>query len=128
MGKRKRMEWWKHKYIVAKIFVKYVYLQLLQKLYKTVLHVHKNKYEIQYVLHDTIYKVRTQVQRGPSKIILIKDQHGNDITNDMRCYLGPNEDFHGQLTTPTNLGYEKIYIQLRNGQELEFDAHAIIVF
>lgn len=117
-----RMEWWKQKWIVMKILMKYCYLKFLQHMYMTVIHLHKNTYEIQYILHDKIYKIRMKVKRGPSKIIQILDHLDNDITDDVRSYLGPNEDFHGQSVCPQDMGYERVYLCLRNGEQVGFDA------
>lgn len=121
------MEWWKQKYIVFKILVKYVYLKFLQNIYLTVSHLHKNTYEIQYVLHDKIYKIRTNVKRGPSKFVYIMDHSDNDITDKVRSYMGPNEDFHGKPMCPQEIGYEKICIVLRNDQQIIFNANDPIV-
>lgn len=120
------MEWWKQKIVVAKIIMKYLYLKMLQSLYLTVIHTHRNRYEIQYVLHDKIYRMRTQVRRGPTKILQILDAEDNDITDDIRSYLGPNEDFHGQQLRPCDFGYEKVCFFLRNGMERVFEAEEII--
>lgn len=125
--KQTTMEWWKKQLLVARLFLKYVYFQCLQKLYKTVRHVKKNHYEIQYVLHDNLYKIKTQVKRGPSSILRVMDHQQNDITEEMRSYWGPNEDFHGQSIRPFDLGYEKIRIELRHGKEKEFECQEPIV-
>lgn len=116
-------EWWKQKYVLAKVFLKYVYLIVWQRMNQTVLHVHKNVYEIQYALHDHVYKVRTRVRRGPSNIIQILNHQGEDVTDEVRTYLGPNEDFHGQCMTPNDLGFEELSIQLRKGETMEYKLH-----
>jgi len=121
------MEWWKQKYLVLKIMFKYAYLKLIQNIYITVSHLHKNTYEIQYVLHDKIYKIRTNVRRGPSKIIYILDDLDRDITDEVRSYMGPNEDFHGNKMCPRDIGYELIYVVLRNDQQIMFKKDEPIV-
>lgn len=121
------MEWWRQKWIVLKILFKYCYLKCLQNLYTTVVHIHKNTYEIQYVLHDKLYKIRTKVKRGPSKIVQILDHLDNDITEEVRSYLGPNEDFHGQRICPEDIGYERVCVCLRNGVEMGFNVNQPIV-
>lgn len=112
------MEWWKQKYIVVKIMMKFFYLKCLQNIYLTVSHLHKNNYEIQYVLHDKLYRIRTKVKRGPSKIVYILDHMDKDITEEIRSYMGPNEDFHGMSICPRDIGYEQIVIFLRNGETI----------
>jgi hypothetical protein len=122
-----KMEWWKQKWVVLKVLTKYFYLKLLQTIYITVVHLNKNTYEIQYALHDKIYKIRTHARRGPSKIVRILDHVDNDITEDVRTYMGPNEDFHGQSVCPQDIGYERVCICLRNGDQIGFASHEPIV-
>ena len=121
------MEWWKQRWLVFKIVAKYCYLQFLQHIYITVIHLHKNTYEIQYVLHDKIYKVRTKVRRGPPRIVQILDHLDNDITDEVQSYLGPNEDFHGQCICPQDMGYERVYFCFRNGNKIGFDTQEPII-
>lgn len=116
------MEWWKHKLVVVKVLFKYMWIMMLQKIYVPIIHTGRNKYEIQYVLHDHLYKVRTMVKRGPPRIIQVKDHDGNDITDEFRSYVGPNEDFHGQHTTPNDIGYNQIVIVFRDGMEATYEA------
>jgi hypothetical protein len=111
------MEWWKRNYVAARIVFKYLYLTLLQKLYWSVVHIRKNTYEIQYALHDRVYRVRTRTRRGPSQIVCVRDQCGEDITEELRSYLGPNEDFHGQTFRPCDMGCEEVRLLLRDGTE-----------
>lgn len=122
------MEWWKQKYMVARVLLKYIYLSVLQKLYQSVVHLHKNHYEIQYALHDRVYKIRTRTRRLPTQIIEVRDHEDKDITGEMRSYLGPNEDFHGQKMRPLDIGYEKICMLMRNGEEKVFTTNDYIVF
>lgn len=94
----------------------------------TVVHIHKNTYEIQYALHDKTYRIRTNVRRGPSPIVRVLDHQDKEITDDIRSYLGPNEDFHGQSICPQDLGYERIVFCFRNGVRVSFSLQEPIVF
>ena len=114
------MEWWKRQYVLCKLMFKYGYLLLLQKLYQTVRPVSRHTYEISYVLHDKTYCFRTKVQRGPSRVIQVTDETGEDITEEIRSYLGPNEDFHGQSLRTCDLGCELISMEMRNGETVVF--------
>lgn len=121
-------EWWGPKWVVVKILMKYCYLKCLQTIYRTVVHLHKNHYEIQYALHDRVYRIRTQVRRGPSPIVRVLDHKDMDITDEVRSYLGPNEDFHGQSLCPQDMGYERVVFCFRNGGQTGFDLQEPIVF
>lgn len=120
-------DWLKQKIVVLKVLMKYAYLKILQKMYITVSHIGKNTYEIQYVLHDNIYRIHTKVRRGPSRVFMILDQDANDVTDDVRSFMGPNEDFHGRQVCPKDMGYEKIHVSLRSGDEVCFIADQPIV-
>lgn len=114
------MEWWKRQYVLCKMIVKYGYLLLLQKLYQTVRPISRHTYEISYVLHDKTYRFRTKVQRGPSRVVQVTDETGDDITEEIRSYMGPNEDFHGQSIRTCDIGCELISMEMRNGDTIVF--------
>lgn len=122
------MMWWKPKWVVVKIMMKYCYLKFLQTIYRTVVHLRKNHYEIQYILHDRVYRIHTQVRRGPSSIVRVLDHQDKDITEEIRSYMGPNEDFHGQSICPQDMGYEYVVFCFRNGKQTGFALQEPIVF
>jgi len=96
----------------------YVYLQLFQAINKTIIGTGRRQYEIRYILHDRMYRIRTRVKRGPPVLLAAHDQFMNDITDHLFSYLGPNHDFHGHPLSPHELGYEKIHLRMRSGKEI----------
>lgn len=113
------LQWWRKKLIVLKVLTKYVVLLLWQKAYLPVVRVGRNVYEVHYVLKDRVYKVRTQIRRMP-RVVRVLDHEGEDATECVLAYLGPNEDFHGALTTPGDLGYNGLLFRMRGGKEVAF--------
>lgn len=78
----------------------------------------KGRYEIQYVLHDKIYRIKTKHKRGPKKIEWVEDETGKDVTERFNSYLGPNEDFHGTPLSPHDLAYKSLRIHYRDGSSV----------
>ena len=114
------MNWFQRQYVVCRILLKYAYMIVLQKLYQTVRPICRQTYEITYVLHDKTFRFRTKVRRGPSRVIQATDESGEDVTEDLRSYMGPNEDFHGQLLRTCDIGCELLSIEMRNGDTIVF--------
>ena len=99
----------------ARVLSVFILLKVSQKLNQTVLLEGNGKYEIQYLLHDKVYKIKTRKKRGPKRIVRVEDEQGNDITEKFFSYLGPNHDFHGTPMSPRELCHEVVHIYYRNG-------------
>ena len=112
-----------------KVFIQYYSLQLLLYIIWRNLLVYfnnsvkqcgKNRYEVSYILHNKTYKVRINVKRGPIPIYKICDGEQNDITDMILSFMGPNYDWHNNIFTPEDLGFESIIFELSNGNVLTF--------
>lgn len=56
-------------------------------------HVDGDLYELEYTYKSNVYKICLDIKKGPRRICAVTDQNGNDITDYIRPYLGPHEDF-----------------------------------
>ena len=107
---------------------------LLYKIYgmngRNVITEGKGKYELNYKLHDRVYRIKLHKKRGPSKIVKMEDcENDQDITEKMQEYLGPNEDFHGSEMTPRMMNFNHgIRVFLRDETILSFDPEEVIKF
>jgi hypothetical protein len=110
--------WAKKMYTYGKVLGIFLLIKATQKLNKTVMIEGNGKYEIQYILHDKIYRIRTKHRRGPKKIEKVEDETGKDITDRFFSYLGPNLDFHGNPMSPHDLSYQSVRIHYRNGNSV----------
>lgn len=107
-------------YYSMQLLLNILWLQLLVYLNNTVKEYEKNKYEVSYILHGKTYKVRTNIKKGPSPIYKICDGGKNDITHIILPLMGPNYDWHNNLFTPKDLGFESIMFELVNERGLTF--------
>ena len=65
------------------------------------------------------YKILTKIKRGPNKLNVVKIQNifGEDITQSIQPYMGPNEDWHRIPYTLTDFEQEQLTFLLQNGEK-----------
>ena len=61
----------------------------------------KNHYLIKYTLDGIEYKTMIRKRRGPSKIVGIYNEDDVDVTDAIKVFLGPNDDFHNIKYKPS---------------------------
>ncbi len=82
---------------------------------------------LDYMLNGRRYTAFFAIKRGPSKIRRIRNESWGDITEEMKQFLGPNENFHGyEYMTPKLMGYEELHFDFTDGTERFFTTHEII--
>lgn len=86
----------------------------------------KSRYQLEYVYNDTMYRIIIPIKRGPKHIVSVYDENMQDITNQIRPYLGPNEDFHSVETTPRQLNHKQLHFLLRNENMVTFNENETI--
>ena len=91
-----------------------------------VIKLEKNKYEINYVIGNKLYKFQTKIKRGPSMVLQVIDGEYNDITELIKPYIGPNRDFHNIKYTPESLNFNELVFQLATGDEIMFSKSQVI--
>lgn len=74
-----------------------------------------------------IFSFIVATQRKPKTIISITDENFYDVFNNVKRFLGPNEDFFCQKITPNNLGYKSLTITTVDFS-FTFREHDIIKF
>lgn len=114
-------------------YLSYLAISFFQKYNLNVIKKDRGNYEINYVIDSKIYSLRVKKKKGPNDIIFAtetKIENGEEVSNDISdkllSYMGPNEDFYGVPTTPSELGFENITLILSNGEERTFDERKII--
>lgn len=108
------------------LFLKVLYISICQFLNKSIVVLDKNTYEISYVLNGKLYKMIVKPSLGPSKILLISDEHNNDITTEILPYLGPQYNFHGNDYSPNFFKENIMKFELSSGEQKTFIDNDII--
>lgn len=94
----------------------------LTKIYQKVMsHPSKNTYGIPFYHNGSWYKLPIILKRGPKPSIgFIKDENGEDVTEDMIQFMGPNLDFYNMKPSVRDFGYKKLIIEI-DGNIKEFN-------
>lgn len=83
--------------------------------------------EISYYNKNTKYTVLLPKIKKRRVISKVFDYNDNDITDEIKHYLGPYADFHSINTTPKMLGYhDGLKIKYNSNQELYFKSEEVI--
>ena len=119
--------WGIRKYFLAgRILVRYIYFRFIQRVYPTMQIA--GGYRVRYLLNDRVYTILIKKKRGPPRILYVMDDRGEDVTETVLGYLGPNEDFHGgAVLRPLDMGIESgIQVSLRDGREIRIEADSVL--
>lgn len=87
---------------------------------------HKNKYIITYYINESKYIIILPSSKMINKVLRASDENGNDITEILEEYIGPVNNFHGMRYYPLMLGFNKITIELDDGNIKVFEGRDII--
>ena len=70
----------------------------------------KKYLKISYKYRDKTYFYLLKVPRGIQPLKKTEDEEGNDISDIIEPYLGPNLDCHGASIYPKDFGYKQIKV------------------
>jgi len=106
------------------------YLMLYQKIYKNLVMVKKNEYDVHYVYHGQLYKIKCKYNSGPQpfQVLMITNQNSDDITKEINAYMGPKYNFHNLQYSPLDFQNEQMSFYLSNGETKTFFGKEIIKF
>jgi hypothetical protein len=109
------------------MIIKVIWMYIIQYLNSTVTQIEFNKYIITYVIKGKTYKMIVKCNRGPSKVLLICDENQKDMCDYINPYLGPEENFHGNLFTPKFWNKKELIFELSDGSEKIFSENQYII-
>jgi hypothetical protein len=70
-----------------------------------------NKYNVfPYQINNRNYKLLFKRHKEPSRILVITNENGVDVTENVKQYLGPDETMNHNFLTPSLLGYKSLTI------------------
>ena len=113
--------------ISIRMIIHALHVQIVQYLNQSARLIDKNNYEIEYIINGKIYKYITKVKKGPMPFYQIQDEVGDDITEFLLPYYGPNYDWHSTEFTPKFFKYNKIIFDMKDGSQKIFDEFDIII-
>lgn len=87
----------------------------------------RHKYIITYQYGSHEYKIICKRQQSRIRILHIENEHGDDVLEHVKQYMGPNSDFHGMKLSPSDLGHKKLTFHIFGGEIKQYDENDIIV-
>lgn len=104
-----------------------VHVYLTQYIFHNSKRIGKNLYEIEYTINCKPYRFLVKYKTGPSKYKKFLQSSGQDVSDRIFPFLGPNDDFHRIAYAPKDFGYETLTVEYLNGDVREFKVHDTIL-
>lgn len=109
-------------YVSLKLIAKASYISFIQYMNNSVTPIQGGKsYEITYVINGKMYKLIVTPTRGPAPIMQISNDNGQDVTDIVLPYMGPQYDWHYREFAPKFFGYKSLTFELANGSERTYE-------
>ena len=94
----------------------------------------KHTYQLSYFHNGHEYHILIPVIRGPRRIVRVTNGDMDDVTDEIKPYLGPNQDFHGfnfnnkygVAIKPSMLNHDKLSFHTLLGDVLHFESEDTI--
>jgi hypothetical protein len=100
--------------------VQAIWVSIIQYMNSTIVKLDKNTYRVTYVIKGKIYMLVVKPTRGPRKVLLVSDETQTDVSGEIFPYLGPEENFHGEIYTPHFFKKKELVFELSDGTEKKF--------
>lgn len=109
-------------YVSLKLIAKASYISFIQYMNNSVTPIEGGKsYELTYVINGRIYKLIVTPIRGPVPIMQISNDNGEDVTDIVLPYMGPQYDWHYREFAPRFFGYKSLTFELADGSERTYE-------
>lgn len=86
-----------------------------------------NRYSLTYKYGSNSYKICWKGKRGPQKITQITNEINEDVTQIVKAFMGPSENFHGLHLTPHDLGFESLTFYDMYGGSKTFNSTSVLL-
>jgi len=108
------------------VFRKKLWFNFLQRINNSITRVDKNTSILTYTLDGRLYKTVLDHRKGPSLVLLVTDETGEDLTSEVVPFLGPKRDWHRRDFTPKFWNKELLEFELSTGENKEFQNDEVI--
>jgi hypothetical protein len=109
-------------YVSLKLIAKASYISFIQYMNNSVRPIEGGKsHELTYVINGKMYKLIVTPTRGPAPIMQISNDNGEDVTDIVLPYMGPQYDWHYREFAPRFFGYKSLTFELADGTEKTYE-------
>lgn len=103
----------------------YTYHQTRRYLFPPVIRRGKN-FVMNYSIGMTEYSILLPRVRKSNHVIMVLDESNSDVTEEVKKFLGPRENWHGSLISPSDLGYQSLHFELSDGSNQDFEGDQVM--
>lgn len=104
-------------YICMQMLVQFFFRKLsIQK--REAIRINKNSYEICYTFENKQYKMHITPIVGPSSVMRVIDEKGNDVSDIILPYYGPEQNWHGRTFSPSFFNCKTLTFESFDGTEM----------
>jgi len=86
-----------------------------QEINKNCIKLDHNRYQVTFFIENKFYRFIIKPTRGPTPLVLIKDENEVDVTSDVLSFINGYKGI--QKLTPKTIGYKAINIYSKDGEE-----------
>jgi hypothetical protein len=84
-------------------------------------------YRLDFSIEGQRYILLIDINRDPSSIVLAYDGTGEDVTEMIQAYSGPDKNINNKKLTPSDMGFQRLAIVSSDGSEKTFEYDETVV-
>jgi hypothetical protein len=107
-------------WVSCSMIAKMYWMNIVQWANTVVEHIDSKNVIISYVVHGKLYKMHVKMRRGPTQVLLVTDQNGDDVTDEVLPFFGPAQDWHGRSYTPSFWTRNLLNFEMASGEAKMF--------
>ena len=105
-----------------------LWINIIQYLNNSIIPMKNGKYKVTYVIKGKTYRMIVKPKKGPRKVLIVYNENQEDVSYLVFPYLGPDENFHGDMYTPNFFDCDELVFELSNGSDKIFKRNDKIIF
>lgn len=113
--------------ISCKMVGQLFWTNILHALNNSIEYPDKHRFVLTYVADGRIYKMVSARRKGPPLVLLVLDENGDDVSDRVIPFLGPERNWHKNSFTPEFWGKKKLVFELSDGRAETFEEKDTII-
>lgn len=113
--------------ISCKMIGQLFWVNILHTLNNTMEYPDKHHFILTYVADGRLYKMASARRKGPPLVLMVLDEQGDDVSNDVIPFLGPERNWHRNSFSPAFWKKKKLIFELSDGRSESFNETEAII-
>lgn len=113
--------------ISCKMVVQLFWVNILHTINNSIEYPDKHRFVLTYVADGRLYKMASARRKGPPLVLLVLDENGEDVSDLVIPFLGPERNWHKNSFTPNFWGKKRLVFELSDGRAETFEKNDTII-